>query len=72
MKCEYNDGLKVDYSGPLQIKKGQSVNVFINEARIPEAIKDDLEMALFRNSCREMRTVAETVTKTFGVRACIH
>lgn len=72
MRCEYDDGLKVNYSGPLQITKGQEVNVFINEARIPEDIKDDLEMALFRNSCREMRTISETVTKTFGDRACIH
>jgi len=72
MKCEFTDGLKVDYSGPLQITKGQDVNVFIKEASIPDSIKSDLEMALFKNSCSDMRTVAETVTKTFGSRACVH
>lgn len=72
MKCEYTDGLKVKYSGPLQIVKGQDVNVFIKEDLIPGAIKDDLDMALFKNSCSDMRTVAETVTKTYGNRACIH
>lgn len=72
MKCEYNDGLKVNYSGPLQIIKGQDVNVFIKESRIPEDIKYDLEMALFKNSCGDMRTIADTVTKTYGKRACIH
>lgn len=72
MKCEYGDGFKVNYSGPLQITKGQEVNVFIKEARIPDSIKSDLEMALYRNSCSDMRTVVETVTKTFGNRACIH
>jgi len=72
MRCEYSDGLKVNYTGPLQITKGQAVNVFINEACIPGDIKDDLEVALYRNSCSEMRTVAETVTKTFGNRACVH
>ena len=72
MKCEFSDGLKVKYAGALQITKGQDVNVFIKEARLPGNIKYDLDMALFKNSCSDMRTVAETVTKTFGNRTCIH
>lgn len=72
MRCEFKDGLKVNYSGPLQITKGQDVNVFIKEARLPDTIKNDLDMALYRNSCSEIRKIAETVTKSFGNRACIH
>lgn len=72
MKCEYSDGFKVNYSGPLQITKGTDVNVFIKEARIPDSVKSDLDMALYKNSCRDLRDVADTVTKTFGNRACIH
>jgi hypothetical protein len=72
MRCEYKDGLKVNYSGPLQITKGQDVNVFIKEARIPDSIKSDLDMALFKDSCGDLRTIADTVTKSFGNRACIH
>ena len=72
MKCEYSDGLKVKYTGPLQITKGQDVNVFIKEGLLPDGIKNDLERALFKNSCGEIRKVAETVTKTYGNRACIH
>ena len=72
MKCVYEDGLKVNYSGPLQITKGKDVNVFLKEGFIPDGIKNDLEMALFRNSCGEMRKIAETVTTTYGKRACIH
>ena len=72
MKCEFSDGLKVKYAGQLQITKGQDVNVFIKEARIPESIKFDLDKALYKNSCSDMRSIAETVTKTFGNRACIH
>jgi len=72
MKCEYGDGLKVNYSGPFQVTKGKDVNVFIKEEMIPNSIKDDLDMALFKNSCRDMREVAETVTKTFGPKACVH
>lgn len=72
MKCEYSDGLKVKFTGPLQIIKGNEVNVFLKEERIPGEIKSDLEMALYRNSCSAMRQVAETVTKTYGNKACIH
>ena len=72
MKCEYTDGVKVKYTGPLQITKGQDVNVFIKEEFIPEDIKLDLDMALFKNSCADMRTIADTVQKTYGNRACIH
>ncbi|HEX9080352.1 MAG TPA: hypothetical protein VF795_12235 [Desulfuromonadaceae bacterium] len=72
MKCEYGDGLKVNYTGPLQITKGKDVNVFIKEELLPDGIRSDLDMALFRNSCNAMREVAETVTKTYGNRACIH
>ena len=72
MKCEYSDGLKVDYSGPLKITKGNDVNVFVQEDRIPDLIKDDLDMALYRDSCTVMRTAAEEVTKTFGSKVCVH
>lgn len=72
MKCIYSDGLKVNYSGPLQVIKGDDVNVFVKEELIPADIKNDLEMALFRNSCGEMRTIADTVTARFGKHACIH
>jgi hypothetical protein len=72
MKCIYSDGLKINYSGTLQIIKGQDVNVFIKEELIPDSIKSDLEMALFRSSCGAMRKVAETVTGIYGKKACIH
>ena len=72
MRCTFSDGLKVNYSGPLQVMKGQDVNVFIREERIPGHIKNDLDMALFRNSCSEMRIIADTVIEKFGKRACIH
>ncbi|MBC7963116.1 MAG: hypothetical protein H7Y05_09245 [Steroidobacteraceae bacterium] len=72
MICEYSDGYKINYSGPLQITKGQEVNVFIKEARLPDDIKNDLDTALYKNSCGEMRAVIETVTKTFGNKACVH
>ncbi len=72
MKCEYNDGLKVDYSGSLHIWKGNEVNVFMKEDFIPANIRQDLDRAAGHNSCDEMRRVAQAVTDTVGSRACIH
>ena len=72
MRCEYKDGLRVNYSGPLQITKGQDINVFIKEARLPDSIKSDLDMALYKDSCGDLRTIAEAVTESFGKRACVH
>jgi hypothetical protein len=72
MKCTYDDGTYVKYSGPLQIVKGQEVNVFLKEERIPDGVKSDLDKALFHNSCGELRRAADTVTAAFGPRACIH
>jgi len=72
MRCEFSDGTRVKYAGPLQITRGQDVNVFIKEEFLPDDIKSDLEMALYKNSCGELRNVAEKVTKIYGNKACIH
>jgi len=72
MICEYKDGLKVNYSGSLQITKGKDVNVIIKDGFIPTNIKSGLETAASNHSCRDMRKVADDVTATFGSRACIH
>jgi len=72
MRCEYSDGTRVKYTGPLQITRGQDVNVFIKEAFLPNDIRSDLDKALYKNSCGEMRAVAEKVTKIYGNKACIH
>lgn len=72
VKCIYSDGMKINYSGPLQIIKGDEVNVFMKETLIPEDIKSDLETALYRSSCSALRKVAESVTATYGNKACVH
>lgn len=72
MRCAFNDGLTVDYSGSLQIKKGHEVNVYMKEGFIPVNVKDELDTALRDKSCDAMRRIAKTVTDTVGNRACIH
>jgi hypothetical protein len=72
MKCEYSDGTRIKYTGQFQVTRGQDVNVFIKEEFLPDDIKNDLDEALYKNSCGELRTVADKVTKIYGEKACIH
>lgn len=72
MRCVYEDGTKIKYTGPFQITRGNDVNIFIKEELIPDDLKADLEMALFNNSCALMRDVGERATKRYGTHACVH
>lgn len=72
MRCEYNDGLKVDYKGSLRIQKGEEVNVFMKGDFIPSNIRNDLDNAVSRNSCDDFRKIAQAVTDTVGSKVCIH
>jgi hypothetical protein len=72
MKCAYNDGLKVDYSGSLRITKGDDVNVYIKEGLLPANIKADFDRAAANSNCYEMKKAALEVTATVGDKACIH
>ena len=72
MRCEFNDGLKVDYSGSLKIIKGAEINVFMKDGAIPEPIKGELDNAAGTFNCGDMRRIARKVTAAVGNRACIH
>ena len=64
MKCEYNDGYKVDYSGSLRISKGDEVDLLVKGDRIPASFRGGLDAAASHNSCGELRTAAQAVTDT--------
>jgi hypothetical protein len=66
MRCEYNDGLKVDYAGSLRITKGADVNVFLDAGEIPAGMRSDLDAATRNNSCGDIRRVAQEVTDIVG------
>jgi hypothetical protein len=66
MRCEYKDGLKVNYSGSLRITKGDEVNVSLNANEIPVTIKEELHEAALHESCGELRLVAQEVTYILG------
>ena len=66
MRCEYKDGLRIDYSGALRMSKGAEVDVFLEAGDIPAGLKRDLDLAARHKSCGELRTVSEEVTATVG------
>ncbi len=72
MKCEYNDGLKVDYSGSLHIWDDKRIDVFMESDYISSNIRKDLDTAASRNDCGAMRKIAQAVTDTVGSRVDIH
>lgn len=62
MRCEYNDGLKVDYSGSLHISKGSDVDLVLHAEEIPENLKGVLQKAELHKSCDELRNAALEVS----------
>lgn len=66
MRCEFNDGFQVSYAGPLRIKKGDEVNVFLPADEIPTDIQGELLEAVLHENCNELRRVAQEVTDIVG------
>jgi len=67
MNCEYNDGIKVNYSGSLRIKKDDgAVDLYLKKSMIPAKIKSALQAAARHNNCVELRKAAcKLVTMPF-------
>lgn len=66
MRCEYNDGFKVDFTGSLNITKGDDINLSVKESFIPANVKNDLATAAAHNSCGELRQAAQKATDAIG------
>ncbi|UFS70327.1 hypothetical protein LPW11_20935 [Geomonas sp. RF6] len=69
MKCDFQDGWKVDYSGDLRIKHGDDVNVYITSGNIPSEFKNDLDSC---DSCDSLKKLAQDITNKVGPHACLH
>lgn len=66
MTCEFNNGLKVSYCGKLRIKRGNEINVFLDQDEIPPEIRGELHEAAIHDSCNELKYIAEEVTDLYG------
>jgi hypothetical protein len=66
MRCDYKDDFKVDYSGSLQITKGDGIDLIVKGDQIPSNFKACLDSAVSRNSCHELRAAARGVTNSIN------
>jgi hypothetical protein len=72
MRCEYKDGLKIDYSGSLRMKKGNEIGgYFARKDSIPADIRYELDKSVRKNSCSDIRKIAEIVTHDVCGRICM-
>jgi len=73
MKCEFKDGMTIDYSGSLTVRKGNNiVGVLVKETGLPDAIKNVLDTAARNHNCTELRRITEELTRTDCGRVCIN
>lgn len=66
MRCEFDDGMKVSYSGPLRINKGNEINVYLSPNDIDTDIHGELHEAALHENCSELKHVAEEVIDIVG------
>lgn len=72
MKCQFDDGLKVDYEGSLRITKGSDINVFVEQGHMPSDLRSSLDSASQSNNQQDLRRVCDEVIQKYGNKACIH
>jgi len=73
MRCEFKDGMTIDYSGSLRVRTGNSiVGVLMKETGLPDTIKNVLDNAARNQNCSELRRLTEELTRTDCGRVCIN
>jgi hypothetical protein len=73
MKCEFKDGLTIDYSGSLRVRRGNNIEgVLVKETGLPDTIKFVLDSAARNHDCNELRKITEEITRTECGRICIN
>ncbi len=71
MKCEYGDGLKVDYSGSLRITRGKEIfGLSIRENGLSDGFRNELDRAVRNKSCGELRKIAQSIADNVGGKVC--
>ena len=62
MKCEFKDGVKIDYSGSLSIRNGKGINGYlVRKEGIPDNLRMELDRAVRNDSCKEMRKITDAI-----------
>jgi predicted transcriptional regulator len=66
---EFDDGMMVEFTGSIVIKKGNEINVYIKEGFVPLKIKEDLEVMSRIGS--DVRKLVQVVTDAVGTNIYI-
>jgi len=71
MRCEYSDGLTIDYTGSLTVRTVNGINGYhAREEYIPDTLRHELDKAAGSGSCTELRNLAIGFATDCG-RVCI-
>lgn len=66
---EFDDGMMVEFTGSILIKKGNDINVYIKEGFVPLKIKEDLELMSRIGS--DVRKLVQVITDAVGTNIYI-
>ncbi len=67
MRCEYSDGLKVDYSGSLRITRGKQIfGLLVRENALSQDFRNELDRAVRNRNCSDMRKIAQAIADNIG------
>lgn len=62
MKCEFKDGVRIEYSGSLCIRKGSEINGYLVRGdSMPESLKNTLVTAVRNENCKEIRKISDAI-----------
>jgi hypothetical protein len=71
MKCEYSDGVRIEYSGSLSVRKGTEICGYLaKKDAIPESFRYELDTAVRGNNCGDLRKIAMAFAMDCG-RVCL-
>lgn len=71
MRCEYDDGLSINYTGSLTVRNGNEINGYLaKEHNIPDNFRKEFDKAAKAGNCGELRRIAMAVATDCG-RVCI-
>ena len=73
MRCEYKDGMTINYSGSLTVRRGKNIEgALVKEGGLPDTIKYMLDTTVRNHDCSELRKITEELTRTDCGRVCFH
>ncbi len=62
MTCEFKDGVRIDYSGSLRIRKGSEIGGYLVKGdSMPESLKSELDTAARNENCKEIRKISDAI-----------